>query len=309
MTLRHATVRQLQIFREAAAALSFAAVARRLHLTPAAVSFQIKQIEQASGFPLFERIGKKVVLTEAGRALNEYATTILRALDDADQHMASLRGMDSGTATIGLVSTAKYIAPELLARFQAEHPGITINLKEGNRRQILETLEKGEVDLAVMGQPPADAGVEATAFAPHPTVMIASPSHPLVGKRYLGLRALAQERFLVREEGSGTRALMERYFAAAGFRPRIAMASTSNETIKQAVIAGMGIALLSRHTVGLELRMSLLATLDVEGLPLMRQWFVAHRAAMPLLPLHRQLKAFLIEEGEAIISGGSAGGR
>jgi DNA-binding transcriptional LysR family regulator len=308
MTLRHATVRQLQIFREAAQALSFATVARRLHLTPAAVSFQIKQIEEASGFPLFERIGKKVVLTEAGRALNEYALTILRALDDADQYMASLRGIDAGTANIGLVSTAKYIAPELLARFQADHPGITISLREGNRRQVLEFLERGDVDLAVMGQPPRDAGVEATPFAPHPTVMIAPPSHPLVGRRYLGLRALAKERFVVREEGSGTRALMDRYFAAAGFKPRIAMASTSNETIKQAVIAGMGIALLSRHTVGLELRMQLLSTLDVEGLPLMRQWFVAHREAMPLLPIHRQLKAFLIEEGETIIANANGSG-
>jgi DNA-binding transcriptional LysR family regulator len=163
------------------------------------------------------------------------------------------------------------------------------------------------LDLAVMGQPPEDAGVEAEAFAPHPSVIIAPMQHRFAGVPRISLARLAEEPFILREEGSGTRALMDRYFMASGFTPRIGMVSSSNETIKQAVIAGMGIALISRHTIALERRMGLLTELDVEGLPLMRSWFVAHRQAMPLLPVHRRLKAFLFEHGNAMIAAADQG--
>ncbi len=299
--MRHVTVRQLQVFVEAAQTLSFARAAERLHLTPAGVSFQIKQIEDQSGFALFERVGKKVALTDAGTLLLSYAKQVLQSLHDADQAMMALKGLSGGRVTIGLVSTAKYIVPHLLTRFQANYPAISIELKDGNRRWIIEALVKGEIDLAIMGQPPEGADVLAEPFAPHPSIIVASPSHPLAGMSDLPASVLAEESFVVREEGSGTRALMDRFFEGVGISPRIAMTTSSNETIKQAVMAGMGLALISRHTIGLEFGLGMMTILAVKGLPLMRSWYVAHRRSMPLLPIHARLRAFLLEGGQAII--------
>ena len=299
--MRNVTIRQLQIFAEAVQRLSFARAAERLHLSPAAVSFQIKQIESMTGFALFERVGRKVTVTDAGERLLVYAKIILQALHDADQTLMALKGLTGGKVTIGLVSTAKYIVPQILTRFQGSYPAISINLREGNRRQIIDMLTKGEIDLAIMGQPPEGADVLAEPFALHPSVLIAAPSHPLVGLKALSPSVLAGELFVVREEGSGTRLLLERYFQTAGLSPRIAMTSSSNETLKQAVMAGMALALISRHTIGLELGLGLVTTLAVDGFPLMRSWFIAHRRSMPLPPVHSRLRAFLIEQGQSII--------
>jgi LysR family transcriptional regulator, low CO2-responsive transcriptional regulator len=299
--MRRATIRQLQVFVEAARLLSFARVAERLHLTPAAVSFQIKQLESISGSPLFERIGKRVRLTDAGRLVLGYAEMIINALGDADEVLASLKGLRGGRVTVGLVSTAKYLMPHILARFRALHPDVAIRLVDGNRREILGLLLKGDIELAMMGQPPTGADVEAQAFAPHPTVIIAAPSNRLVGRKTLHVGDLAAESFISREDGSGTRALLEDFFGSRSFTPRVAIISSSNETIKQAVMAGMGIAGISRHTIGIELGLGLLKVLPVEGLPLMRTWFIAHRRRMPLMPLHAALRNFFVAEGRGII--------
>ncbi len=299
--MRHVTVRQLQVFVAAAETLSFARAAQRMHLTPAGISFQIKQIEEHAGFPLFERVGKRAALTEAGKALLGYAKQVLQSLRDAEQAMAALKGLAAGDVTIGLVSTAKYLVPHMLARFQADSPGISIHLLERNRREINAALLRGEVDLAVMGEPLAGDEIAAEPFAPHPSVIVAAPSHRLAGVRRLAATVLAGEPLIVREEGSGTRSLLDRFFEGRGLAPRIAMSTGSNETIKQAVMAGMGIALISRHTIGLELALGMITTLPVEGFPLMRSWFVAHRRNMPLLPVHARLKAFLVESGQTII--------
>jgi DNA-binding transcriptional LysR family regulator len=277
-------------------------VAEQLNLTPAAVSFQIKQIESISGFPLFERIGKKVSLTEAGRSLLGYAEVIMNALNDADQVMVSLKGGESGRITVGLVSTAKYIVPHILARFRSLYPGVSIRLVDGNRREILSFLANGDIDLAIMGRPPEDFDIEAQAFAPHPTVLIAAPPHPLTERSRIRVSALVGEAFVFREDGSGTRSLLSAFFESAAIKPRVAMTSSSNETIKQAVMAGMGIAALSRHTIGLELALGLLKVLPVQGWPLMRTWFVAHRRRMPLMPLHERMRDFFIAEGPRIIA-------
>ena len=303
MTVQHATLRQLQIFAAAARTLSFARVAEQLGLTPGAVSFQIKQVEGHCGFPLFERVGRRVVLTEAGHDLLEHATVILQALDDADRRMQALKDVTGGNITIGLVSTAKYIAPHMVSRFQAERPGVSIHLQDGNRRKVNEAVAKGEVDLAIMGQPLDETEVLAEPFARHPRVLICAPTHPLANASNLRLTDLAAGGFIAREEGAGTRALTEAFFRTMGFAPRVVMTSSSNETIKQAVMAGIGVALLSRHTIGLELALGLLRVLDVEGLPLMRSWYVAHRRSLPLLPVHAQLRSYLLERGQDIIDG------
>jgi LysR family transcriptional regulator, low CO2-responsive transcriptional regulator len=299
--MRHATVRQLQVFVEAARLLSFARVAERLHLTPAAISFQIKQLETLTGFALFERIGKSVRLTDAGRLLLGYAELIIKALGDADEVLTSLKGLKGGRVTVGLVSTAIYVMPHILARFRTLHPDASIRLVDGNRREILDFLVKGDVDLAVMGRPPKEADVEARAFAPHPTVIVATSSHRLAGRRRVALADLGDEEFIFREDGSGTRALLEDFFARQSFTPRITMTSNSNETVKQAVVAGMGVAGISRHTIGMELGLGLVKVLPVEGMPLMRTWFVAHRRGMPLMPLHESLRDFVVDHGRHII--------
>jgi DNA-binding transcriptional LysR family regulator len=302
--MRQVTIRQLQIFVEAARTLSYARVAERLHLTPAAISFQIKQLETISGFALFEHLGKKAALTEPGMALLGYAQSVLQSLKDADQALRALKGLSGGRVTVGLVSTAKYFVPHLLTRFQTEYPGIVIHLRDGNRREIFAALGKGDVDLAVTGRPPDDTGMGllAAAFAEHPSVIIAAPTHPLTGYPRLPPGVLAGEPFIAREEGSGTRQLMDGLFRAASVTPRVTMISSSNETIKQAVMAGMGIALISRHTIGLELHLGLLRTLPVDGFPLMRSWFVTHRRGMPLLPIHQRLRDFALERGQDIIT-------
>lgn len=309
MTIQHATLRQIQIFAAAARTLSFARVAERFGLTPGAVSFQIKQVEGHCGFPLFERVGRRVVLTEAGHGLLEHATAILQALDDADRRMQALRGVTGGKVTIGLVSTAKYIAPHMVSRFQAERPGVSIHLQDGNRREVNAAVANGEVDLAIMGRPLDEEAVVGEAFARHPSIIVCSPSHPLAGVPGLRLRDLGASDFIAREDGAGTRALTDAFFREKGFVPRVVMTSSSNETIKQAVMAGIGIALISRHTVGLELSLGLLKELDVEGLPLMRSWYVAHRRSLPLLPVHAQLRSYLLDRGQSIIDTIDAGYR
>jgi DNA-binding transcriptional LysR family regulator len=299
--MRYVTVRQLQVFVEAAESMSFARAAEKLHLSAAGVSFQIKQIEAQSGFALFERAGKAQTLTEAGRSLIIYAKRVLQSLQDADQAMMALKGVTGGRVTIGLVSTAKYLVPHMLARFKTIYPGIVIHLRDGNRRDINAALAKGEIDLAVMGQPLPNPEIVAEAFAEHPTVIAAATTHRLAGRAHVRLEELMGEYFITREEGAGTRSQFDQLFRDVAFNPRVTMTSSSNETIKQAVMAGMGVALISRHTVGLELHLGIISILQVDGFPLIRSWYVAHRRNMPLLPVHERLRRFLLEEGQSII--------
>ena len=299
--MQNVTIRQLQVFAEAAERLSLARTAERLNLTPSAVSFQIKQIELQTGFALFERLGRGIALTDAGALLLEYARVVLRSLQEADQAMLGLKGAGTGRVRLGLASTSKYVVPHMIARFRAAYPGVTVHLQEGNRARVLHLLTRGAVDLAVMGQPPADADVAAERFSAHPSIIIAAAGHRLAGGPPRPLDALAGEAFVMREDGSGTKAMTEAHFRAAGFQPRTAMVSSSNEMIKQAVMAGMGLALLSQHTCSLELALGLLVALPVEGFPLMRSWYVVQRRTLPLLPVQARLRGFLLEEGEGVI--------
>jgi LysR family transcriptional regulator, low CO2-responsive transcriptional regulator len=296
------TFRQLRVFAEVAQQGSMTRAAEALHLTPPAVSMQIREIESQVGLPLFDREGRQISLSTAGQYFQVHAKRILGAMKDAENAMARFKKLEHGQLTIGMVSTAKYFVPRLLARFHKDHPGVDVRLRvAGNREQLVALMDAGDVDLSVMGRPPKEIATRAEAFAAHPMVFVAPPEHPLLGVGRLAVSALAPNPFIVREHGSGTRAAMQSFFTDHRFEPRIMMEMSSNETIKQAVMAGMGLSFLSLHTVGLELRTGLLHVLDVEGTPLMRTWNVVHLQSKVLSPAAEAFRYFIIEKGEAYL--------
>ena len=301
MPLRHITLRQLKVFEAVARHLSFSRAAEELHLSQPAVSMQVKGLEAQAELPLFEQVGKKIHLTEAGAEVARFALELLSGLKDCEDTLAAIRGVSGGRLHLAVVSTAKYFAPRLLAEFSRRHPGVTVKLSVVNREEVIAALQANQVDLAIMGRPPRGLDVEATAFAKHPHGIIAAPDHPLAAKRRLDLTRLAGENFLIREPGSGTRMSMERVFADRGVKPASSMELASNETIKQAVMAGMGLAFLSLHTVGLELAAGKLARLDVVGTPVTRDWHVVSRKGKRLSPLAESFRAFLAAEGAKLI--------
>jgi DNA-binding transcriptional LysR family regulator len=263
----------------------------------------LKQVESMIGFPLFERRGRAARLTDPGSSLLGFARTVLQALQDADQALTAMRGITTGRVTLGLVSTAKYFVPHIVAAFNAEYPGIRIHLRDGNRLQILAAVASGEIDLAIGGRPPDEMNLGSAPFASHPSVIIAPRGHPLaMDAGSIAPARLAGEPLIIREEGSGTRNLMERFLADADLPLRPVITTSSNEMIKQAVMARIGLALISRHTIGLELALGLLKILAVEGFPLMRSWFVIQRAERPLLPIQERLQHFILQNGEAVIA-------
>jgi len=300
--MRSATLRQLRTFTEVARRLSFTAAAKSLHLTQPAVSMQMRQLERAAGLPLLEQFGRRVHLTDAGRELLRYAAGISDLLREAEDAMKALQGVGGGELSIAVTSTAKYFAPRLLAEFRRSHPEARLRLAVSNREAVVRELTDNTVDLAVMGRPPRGLDTEAAPFAKHPIAIIAAPEHPLVGRKRLPLERLAGETFIIRERGSGTRAAMEHVFAERGFKAGETLEMSSNETIKQAVMAGMGIAFLSMHTIGLELRAGRLALLAVNGLPVMREWYVIHRRGKRLSPAAQAFKSFLLEQGAGLIA-------
>lgn len=298
--MKSATFRQLRVFLEVARHLSFVRAAEALHLTPPAVTMQVRELETAVGLPLLDRQGRKVALTTAGEYFHVYARRIVATLKDAEDAMARFKRMETGALCIGLVSTAKYFVPRLLARFREEHPGIDIRLQvSANREQLLALLHANEIDLAVMGRPPRELATRAEPFAAHPLVFVAPPGHPLLAVDRPPMTALEPYPFLVREPGSGTRRAMQDLFREHQITPRISMEMPSNETIKQAVMAGMGLGFLSLHTLGLELGSGLLRVLEVEGTPVMRTWYVVHLLSKLLSPAAEAFRYFILEEGEA----------
>jgi DNA-binding transcriptional LysR family regulator len=294
--MKDATVRQLQIFEAAARALSFSRAAQALYLTQPAVSMQMRQLEHFAGVALFERAGRRLHLTGAGEELLQHARAVLRALDDADEAFAAMKGLRGGRVRLAVVSTAKYFAPRLIARFAQSHPGVQVKLQADNREAVVRTLAANDVDMALMGRPPEDGDLVAAPFADHPLVIIAPPGHRLTRRR-VPIEALAGETFLVRELGSGTRTAMERFFQERGVRIRVGMEMPSNETIKQAVMAGLGLSFISLHTIALELSARALALVRAQGLPVMRRWMVVHRREKRLAPAPEAFKKFVLEHG------------
>ncbi len=297
----HLTLRQLQIFEAVSRHLSFSRAAEELHLTQPAVSMQMRELEQNVGIALTEQVGKKISMTEAGEELQRHSRDIMARVDEAKHSLEMLKGEDRGRLNIAVVSTAKYFAPKLLALFRRRNQEVVLNLSVSNREEVLRQLNDNQIDLAIMGQPPEGMDAQAEAFAYHPLAIIASPEHPLAQAHQIPLHELTKETFLIREPGSGTRNVMERLFATHRFTANSVIQMASNETIKQAVMADMGIALLSLHTIGLELEAKRLVVLNVETLPVMRRWYITHRDGKRLSPVASAFKKFLLEEGPALL--------
>lgn len=273
--------------------------AELLHLTAPAVSMQIKEIEAQVGLPLFDRQGRQVSLSTAGEYFLVHAKRLLAALRDAENEMARLKKLEGGRLNIGMVSTAKYFVPRLLALFHKEHPGIDVRLVvAGNREALVGLMRASEVDLSVMGQPPKEIATRSEAIAAHPMAFVCPPGHPLLSSGPVPVSALAPYPFIVREHGSGTRAAMQQFFTKHHFEPQITMEMSSNETIKQAVMADMGVSFLSLHTIGLELRAGLLKLLEIEGTPVMRTWHIVRLQSKVLSPAAEAFRYFMIEHAD-----------
>jgi DNA-binding transcriptional LysR family regulator len=301
--MKNVSLRQLRVFAAVARHLSFARAAEELNLSPPAVSMQIKELEAEVGLPLFDRTSRKVALTTVGEYLLAYTRKVLVAMRDAEDVVARFRGLNTGALDVAMVSTAKYFVPRLLAQFRDEHPGIEVRLHVcNNRDEIVTLLQQGEVELAVMGRPPQGWPTRSEPFAMHPHVLLTAPDHAFARMERVPARALQEEAFIVREPGSGTRAALDEYMQAHHLTTRVAMQMSSNEAIKQAVMAGMGIAMLSLHTLGLELDHGLLAVPEVEGLPVMRRWHVVNNLAKTLSPAAEAFRYFMLERGEAFLA-------
>jgi DNA-binding transcriptional LysR family regulator len=293
--IRHATLRQLQVFEAIVRLGSFTRAAEELFLTQPTVSMQIRKLTDAIGLPLFEHVGRNVEPTEAGRELYSACRSMFETLANLEMKVADLKGMKRGRLRMGVITTAKYLAPEILGEFSRLYPGIDLALKVTNRERIITRMHDNEDDLYIMGQAPEEElDVEAYPFAPNPLVVMAPRDHPLVGKKNISLEEVAKEPFIIREPGSGIRDATLRIFEAKGLRPNVRMELGSNEAIKHAVVGGLGLSVLSLHTLTLEGVNGPVAILDVEGFPIMRQWYIVYPKGKELSLVARTFLDFVV---------------
>ena len=274
--LKHGTLTQLSVFEAVARFGSYTRAAEELHLAQPTVSVQIKKLAETVGAPLFEQIGKAVHLTGAGRELQRTVQEIFRQLTDFEDRISSLRGLKSGQLRLAVSTTGKYFAPRLLAAFVQAHPGIEVSLQIHHREALIERMAENADDLYVFANPPTDREVVTQAILPNPMAAFARSDHPLVKERHIPFSRFAVEPFLMREPGSGTRMVAQEIFAQHGIVPVVRMELSTNEAIKQAVLAGLGVSIMSRYTLGLDTEQNDLVTLDVEGFPIERQWYLVY---------------------------------
>jgi DNA-binding transcriptional LysR family regulator len=300
--MRNLTLRQIRIFLCAAKHLSFSRAAEELHITAPAVSLQIKEMEADMQVSLFNRENRKIELTSAGEYFLIYARRIISTLNEANTMMERLRGAQMGILKIGLVSTAKYFLPVALAQFKQDYPQAQIRLEVRNRQQLVELLRDGEIDIAIMGRPPKEIDTRVEAFAQHPHVFVSNSTHILAGMTDLSPQALTAHEIITRELGSGTRRIMETYFSEHGIAPVVTMAMSSNETIKQSIISGLGISFVSLHTIGNELKNGQIAMLDIEDTPVMRTWHVAALNKRNTSQIAEAFRYFVLEKGAEILN-------
>ena len=274
--LQNVTLHQLRIFLMLAKHMKMRAAAEELHMTPGALSIQIKQLAESLGVPLHEQIGKQLHLTATGRLVEAACKDVFGRLDDLAMELAEVQGLERGSLKLSIITIAKYFVPRLLGEFSARHPGIEAALEVVNRDQILERLRQNLDDLYIMGQVPEHLNVVAVPFMENPLVAVAPTNHSLVGRRDISPKLLDGEPFIAREPGSGTRLAAERFFEAHDVSPRIRMTLGSTEAIKQTVAGGLGLAVLSRHALSLDATSGAFAVLDIQGFPLVRHWYAVY---------------------------------
>lgn len=291
------TLRQLQVFKTVASLNSFTRASEALHLSQPAVSIQVKQLEKVVGLPLFEQFGKKIYLTDPGEALYAAAQNIGLLLDDISEVIDEFKGHQRGRLNISVASTAGSFATRILAGFANQYPEVSISLDVTNRERLLGQLDANICDLVIMGEPPEHHQLVNRPFMDNPLVIVSAPDHPFASRKGIPCSELQGETFVVREPGSGTRAAAKRFFDENQVEIQFAMEMTSNEAIKQAVQAGLGLAVASRHTLELELQTGLLIMLDVEGFPIMRQWYLVQRSEKRLSPIARMFESFVLKTG------------
>ncbi len=296
------TLRQLQVFESVARHLSYTQAAHELHLSQPAVSMQIKQLEGNLGLNLFDQLGKKTYLTEAGQEMYHYSKVIAKQLDEAEEVLEQLKGIKKGRLTISVASTANYFATRLLAAFSKKYEFTSFSLDVTNRESLLQQLENNDPDLVIMGMPPEDSDLVAEDFMKNPLVVICPPDHAFANEKNIPLAKLQNETFVVREQGSGTWIAMQRFFAAHNVQLNTGMEMSSNEAIKQAVEGGLGLGIVSIHTLSLELETGRLKILDVESFPILRHWYLVHRKGKRLSPVAAAFRAFVFEEGQALFA-------
>jgi DNA-binding transcriptional LysR family regulator len=263
---------------------------------------QVKQLEEHLGVALFEQLGKRIHLTEAGREVLAYARTVTQQLDELESVLNRIKGLSGGRLRISVATTANYFIPTLLGTFSRRYPEVTVSLDVTNREALLQQLSENTVDLVIMGQPPSGLDVEAEAFMENPLIIVAPPGHPLAHQKKIPLKRLQEEVFLVREPGSGTRSAMERFFAEREIHLKTGMEVGSNEAIKQSVQAGLGLGLLSRATIEQELELKRLVVLDVAEFPIMRHWYLVHRRGKRLSAVAEVFKDFMLNEARSLMN-------
>ena len=295
------TLRQLKVFERVARRLSFTRAAEELVLTQPAVSMQIKQFEEAIGLPLFERLGKKIYLTRAGEELYQLSRSIAQQLDEAEQLIEELKGTEAGRLNVSVANTVHYFAIRLLGEFCRRHPKVRVSFKVTNRKGLLQNLEDNEADLLLMGQPPDNQDLVAESFLINPLVIIAPTHHPLAGRTSIALKELAHETFIMREIGSGTRNSVERFLAERGVHLTVSMEMNTNSAIKQGVEEGLGLGIVSIHTLERELEGGRLTVLNVESFPIIRQWYLVHRAGKRLSAIATEFAQFVRNESHHFV--------
>ncbi|MDQ6971399.1 MAG: LysR family transcriptional regulator [Mariprofundaceae bacterium] len=295
------TLKQLTIFEAVAEHRNYTLAAKSLYLTQPAVSMQVKQLEEEAGMPLFERRGKQVQLTQAGNELLHHARLIHQHLEEAQQAMEELRGLKRGRLHLTMASTANYFAPRLLAAFCARYPEVQVSLEVANRDGLLQALEDNTTDIVIMGKPPESMAVKSEIFMENPLAVIAPADHALAGRKNIPLASLAEHPFIVRERGSGTRAAVERFLARHDIERPSGMEMSSSEAIKQAVRAGLGLGVVSTHTLEMELALKRLTVLNVEDFPIMRHWYMVYRRDKRFSTISRAFHDFIIEEADSIL--------
>lgn len=295
------TFRQLKVFEAVARHLSYTKAALELHLSQPAVSMQIKQLEENAGICLLEQVGKKIFLSEAGREMYHYCRTIAHQLEEAGEVLEQLKGLKSGRLEVSVATTANAFATRMLSKFNKQYEGSTVSLDVTNREHLLKQLADNDKDIAIMGRPPEEADLVTEPFADNPLVVIAPPDHALAGQKSIALEKLQDLTFVVREQGSGTRTAMQRFFDEHHLSLTTSMEMNENEAIKQAVQAGMGLGVVSIHTLELELETNRLVILDVVDFPIMRHWYLVHRKDKRLSPITQAFKDFVLNEGRSLI--------